>query len=389
MALSRRTFVRDLLGTGAALCVGCGREDSGSDSDRRAVPFADGDLQGVLAWRDEDPPDFGSRIGRGWDGRRYYDLGQLERVPPWITPTAEFFLRTFQPTSLVADPPRARDWSIRVSGFGAEAELSLASLRPRARGSVLIECAGNDATAGFGLMSCADWQGVPIAETLANLRPRAGASAVKVSGVDDHATPSRDGHSTPGASWVFRVEQLARAGAFLATGMNGAPLPPDHGGPVRLVVPGWYGCTQIKWVDAITWVGPDEPATAQMREFARRTHQRGIPVLAREYQPAAIDAAALPVRVERWRVRGETALRVVGIVWGGDGRERDLSIRIDPGGRWEPVALPAAERGRAWQVWEHVWRPRRSGSHVIRCRFDDRIIQRRQTAGFHDRTIEL
>ena len=284
MTLTRRTFLYDSFGAGAALLLGCGEEDAPSDGERTATPFAGGDLLEVVDWPDGDPPRFGVREGQGWDGRRYYDLAQLDPGARRNTPTAQFFLRTFQPASLAAHPPRATDWSIRVNGLvDAEAELPLASLRPRPRGPTLVECAGNDASARFGLMSCADWEGVALVEALASSTPRAGATAVRVSGVDDHATPSRDGHSTPGAAWVFSVAQLEQTGAFLATGMNGEPLSPDHGAPVRLVVPGWYGCTHIKWVDAITWVGADEPATAQMREFARRTHQRGIPVLAREY----------------------------------------------------------------------------------------------------------
>ena len=112
-------------------------------------------------------PALRTREGQGWDGRRYYDLAQLDPGARRNTPTPQFFLRTFQPASLAAHPPRA-DWSIRVDGLvEAEAELPLASLRPRPRGPTLVECAGNDASARFGLMSCADWEGVPIVEELA------------------------------------------------------------------------------------------------------------------------------------------------------------------------------------------------------------------------------
>src|SRR5204862_7518096 len=104
--------------------------------------------------------------------------------------------------------------------------------------------------------------------------------------------------------------------ALLATGMNGAPLPPDHGFPVRLIVPGWYGCACIKWIDRIDLVAADAPATTQMREFARRTHQNGEPALAREFTPAVIDQAAMPVRVEKWLADGRIAYRVIGVMWG-------------------------------------------------------------------------
>src|SRR6185436_10905211 len=134
------------------------------------------------------------------------------------------------------------------------------------------------------------------------------ATRVLVSGFDDHSQPST--HSTAGASWIFTLAELAETGAFLATRMNGEPLPRDHGFPLRLVVPGWYGCTCIKWVDAISFVDDDALATSQMQEFASRTMQNGMPALARDYLPAEIDQAAMPVRVEEWNVGGRLAYRV-------------------------------------------------------------------------------
>jgi DMSO/TMAO reductase YedYZ molybdopterin-dependent catalytic subunit len=107
-----------------------------------------------------------------------------------------------------------------------------------------------------------------MSEVLALLGPLPGASRVLVAGFDDHSQPSQA--SVAGASWIFTFEQLTRAGAFLATHMNGAPLALDHGAPVRLFVPGWYGCACIKWVNEIRLVGENEPATSQMQEFAAR-----------------------------------------------------------------------------------------------------------------------
>ena len=60
----------------------------------------------------------------------------------------------------------------------------------------------------------------------------------------------------------------------------------------------WYGCTCIKWLNAITFVDNDAEATSQMQEFAARTHQHGVPKLAKDYKPAIIDQAAMPIRVE-------------------------------------------------------------------------------------------
>ena len=166
--------------------------------------------------------------------------------------------------------------------------------------------------------------------------------------------------------------------------MNGQALTPDHGAPVRLAVPGWYGCAWIKWVDEIRWVAGDEPATSQMQEFAGRTHQNGVPVLARDYEAPAIDTAAMPIRVEQRRVDGRLEYRVVGIVLG---RNRHRRSSGDPlrhtGSRNARPCLPtavdaphlgaldpplAAGRTRVLRHQPSRQRTRRSGTVVSTCR---------------------
>src|SRR5208282_5958316 len=154
--------------------------------------------------------------------------------------------------------------------------------------------------------------------------------------------------SIAGASWIFTSEELKAAQAFLATEMNDKALTPDHGAPIRLVVPGWYGCTCIKWVERITFVADNAEATSQMQEYAGRTHQRGLPALAREFQPAAIDAAAMPVRIEKWVVEGKIKYRVVGIVWGGTTPIKKLMIRFNPEEDYVPVERFAQTKNDPW-----------------------------------------
>src|SRR5207302_3464729 len=97
----------------------------------------------------------------------------------------------------------------------------------------------------------------------------------------------------------------------------------------RLLVPGWYGCTCIKWVNAITFVDDDAEPTLHMQEFAARTHQQGTPKLAKRYRPAIIDQAAMPNRVEKWFMDGSIMYRVVGILWVGSCLVKALEIRFN------------------------------------------------------------
>ena len=170
-----------------------------------------------------------------------------------------------------------KPWTMRLNAPGREPE-SFAFARLKAMeqsmGVHLMECAGNTRAFHFGLMSAATWTGMPISDVLKPISNQAAATTrVLVSGFDKYQATSAT--SQPGASWIFTLDELKASRAFLATQMNGAPLTKDHGAPVRLVVPGWYGCTCIKWVDEITLVSDDAPATSQMQEYAARTHQQG------------------------------------------------------------------------------------------------------------------
>lgn len=347
-------------------------------------PFAGGRFVEILPFLGEGAARLEEKFGAGHDARRYTDLGRLER-DALVIPTARFYLRTEAPDLADLDAP----WSIDVSGLVTATTLDPVDLAARAtdQGELLIECSGNSRGAAYGLMSACTWRGVPVTELLDELDIDPAATRLLVRGFDERT--QRSTHSRPGASWVFTFDELASAGAFLATHMNGAPLPHDHGFPVRLMVPGWYGCACIKWVDALQLVDDEEPATAQMREFASRTHQRGVPDLARDYRPAAMHRAAMPVRLERWAVDGAPLIHVVGIVWGGSGPAEALEIRFGDDAPWAPVDLcPAPTNGRTWTLWSHAWRPTAAGSHTIRLRVaDDRVPQQRLDIGYYDRSV--
>ena len=256
-------------------------------------------------------------------------------------------------------------------------------------GTHLLECAGNTNPNNYGLMSVAEWTGVPISAMLEAAPPLPRASRILVNGVDDEQQQSRT--SIPGASWIFSREDLEQARAFLATHMNGTPLAPHHGAPVRLVVPGWYACTCIKWVNRIDWVDEDVEATSQMLEFASRTHQPPGARLAREFGPAALDVAAFPVRVEQWEIDRRPVYRVIGIVWGGSAPVEALQIRFRTEDPWIDVSEYTRPATTAtWSLWSHEWRPVEAGRYHIVMRVNDPSVRtRRLDLFFYIRTVDI
>jgi len=229
--------------------------------------------------------------------------------------------------------------------------------------------------------------GAPISDLLELCKSKQQATRVVVSGFDTYSASSAT--SLPGADWVFTVEQL-RSKAFLATEMNGQPLSKDHGAPVRLIMPGWYGCASIKWVNAITLVDENFLATSQMQEFAARTHQQGVPKLARDYRPAIIDQAAMPIRVEKWFVNGRITYRVVGILWGGSRLAKALEIRFNPEEDYVQVDHFSQLANDPWSFWSHAWTPKTVGTYMIRLRVTDPLLEtKRLDSGDYVRSVEV
>jgi DMSO/TMAO reductase YedYZ molybdopterin-dependent catalytic subunit len=327
--------------------------------------------------------------GPGLDARLFTDLSQLE-PGRLVTPIDSVYVRTAAPPGLRHD---AAGWTITVRPSGAErgVPLSAADLAAAARpmGPHVMECAGNGNPRNFGLMSAVEWDGVPLERLLDRVPRPPGATAVLVSGVDHGTQGSRQ--SLPGASWVFPLDVLGSSGPFLAVRMNGQALTPDHGAPVRLAVPGWYGCAWLKWVDEIRWVARDEPATSQMREFAGRTHQNGVPALARDYDAPAIDTAAMPIRVEQRRIDGRLEYRVVGIVWGGTAAVDRLMIRFATRDSVMPVRVcPPPATHHTWALWTHRWRPAEPGYYDITLKVADPAVRtRRLDLSFYIRRVRI
>ncbi|MBS2014389.1 MAG: molybdopterin-dependent oxidoreductase [Deltaproteobacteria bacterium] len=394
MQIGRRRALGLFAGAGAWV-VGCGDDDTSVGAAIASTPALCRGIEGgvfvrVVPFDGEGPAVLGVPTGAGLDGRLYDDLSTLE-VGSLVTPTSRFYVRTRYPDRL--DP--AAPWRVAVGGLvERELVMSLEEITSRAgaRGVHVLECSGNGSGAAFGMLSAAAWEGAPLLPLLrerARWRPE--ATRVLVSGFDDHSQPSA--RSTAGASWIFTTGELEATGAFLATKMNGEPLPRDHGAPLRLVVPGWYGCASIKWVNEIVLVGEGEPATSHMREFASRTMQSGTPELARDFRPAEIDAAAMPVRVEEWRVGERRVYRVLGLAWGARplAAAPSLAIRMNADRPYEPVAFCASPPdGASWSWWGHAFETRRPGPHEMRLAYREPGLRtRRLDSGFYARTVTL
>ena len=391
MNQTRRQVLGTLAAAGAATLVEPGEVLARLAADVPCTgPAPAGELLGTLPlFRDRSQAQpFGVKIsGQGLDARLITDLSILE-PDKLITPNALAYIRTEIPAAVAN---HQGPWTLDASGMlAAPATLKLDDLTKLSKkmGPHLFECSGNGNPSNFGLMSVAEWEGIPLSEVVARLKPAKDATGVLVSGVDHIGQNSQ--RSIVGASWVFPLASLDSLGAFLATRMNGEPVPADHGKPVRLAIPGWYGCSWIKWVNEIRFVGPDEPATSQMVEFANRTHQTSPHKLARDYSPADIQTAATPVRVEKRKGPNGIDYRIVGILWGGTKPVDRLAIRFGKDQATPFTVCPTPKTHTMWSLWEYRWKPAAPGTYDISLEVPDKSVpQRRLNSGYYRRQVEI
>jgi sulfane dehydrogenase subunit SoxC len=274
------------------------------------------------------------------------------------------------------DPDR---FELAVGGAVARPlTLSLDDLRarPHAELAVTMECAGN----GRALLSprplsqpwlteaigTAAWSGTPLAPLLEEAGPLEAVEVV-FTGLDRGVEG--------GAEQVFeRSLPLADAlepDVLLAYGMNGRPLLPQHGFPLRLVVPGWYGMTSVKWLTRITVV--DRPFAGYQQEHAYRLRldedDEGTP-LSRILPRALMIPPGVPSFPDRERTVEAGSCAVEGRAWSGHAPVSSVEFSSDGGATWAEAELGPAPSRWAWRSWRYEWTAAR-GEHLLCCRARD------------------
>jgi sulfane dehydrogenase subunit SoxC len=256
-------------------------------------------------------------------------------------------------------------WRLSVGGaVRRPLELRLDDLRrrPRVTTTVTLECAGNGRARLeprpvsqpwlVDAVGTAAWTGTPLAPLLAEAGVARGAVEVAFTGADH-------GIERGVEQDYARALPLADAlgpDVLLAYEMNGMPLPPQHGWPLRLVVPGWYGMAQVKWLTGITVL--DAPFTGFQNAVAYRLVQEageaGEPVT-RIMPRALMIPPGYPDFMSRTRfvAAGEHLLH--GRAWSGWAPVSRVEVSTDGGETWAEASLgPAADR-YAWRGWRYPW----------------------------------
>lgn len=354
LGVSRRHFLQILAGATAALHYGSVPRAWGADAAPTPV---------IKPTPKELFNDFGSNKEMRWEN--LYERG-------YLVPNELFFVRNHTRTPRVD----IGKWRLKIEGSGVEKplELSYDEILSLPAQSVIryVECAGNgrslfEAAHGkkadgtqwkLGAIGVAEWTGVPLDEILNRAGLKKSATDVMPEGLDDLKVRR-----------PMPVSKALEPDTLLVYAMNGQPLPPDHGYPIRALVPGWIGIASIKWVGRIevsekplfsTWntdsyilVGPDYQAEPP----------RKGPVLSTQNVKSALE---LPwdgeVSAARKLVRGRS--------WSPFGKIAKVEYSLDQGKNWRSATLREPNAAAAWTRWDFNWEPK-PGKATIRARASD------------------
>jgi len=336
-----------------------------------AVPWIAG--RAGFAGAAEEEPKFLIRSTRPLDAET-----PVEAFDKFLTPNRLFFVRShFGPPAVGLSP-----WRLEVDGMvDRPIALGLDDLKAL-EGETLpavLQCSGNGRAfykptiPGVawerGAVGNAEWGGVRLADLLRRAGVQDGAAHVHL-----HAA---DGPPNPKTPAYFRSIALDRAtdpSTLIATSMNGEPLPWLHGGPIRLVVPGWSGNHWIKWVRKIT-VSRDEAPGFYMQggyKMPRVPTPPGVDVKPADMDPVtAMNVKSLIARTHDGDTLSTGRHEVRGVAWTGEGHVVKVEVSTVEDPTWREAELLDEPRQGSWRRFKVAWTPPAAGSYTLQARATD------------------
>ncbi|MCQ4210648.1 molybdopterin-dependent oxidoreductase [Streptomyces longispororuber] len=269
-------------------------------------------------------------------------------ISPFITPNDDFYRVD---TALTVPKVDAGSWRLRIHGTGVTDELTLsfdALLRmPLVERDITLTCVSNEV--GGPYAGNARWTGVRLADLL----ERCGVRPPSRGGPADQLVA----RSVDGMTLGSPVEDVMDGrDALLAVGMNGQPLPFEHGFPVRMVVPGLYGyVSACKWIEDIELTTYDayDPYWVK-RDWARR---------------APVKTASRIDTPKPFARPGAGTVMVAGVAWAQHRGIDKVEVRVDDG-PWQEARLAAEDTADTWRQWSYAWQARKGG-HTLTVRATD------------------
>lgn len=298
----------------------------------------------------------------------------------FLIPNERFYVRSH----FAVPRLEAASWRMEVAGaVERPSRIGLDDLKkmPSRTITAMLECSGNGRVSlvpkakgilwDSGAVGNAEWTGVPLAALLERAGLKEGALEVVLEGADKGRVEEEP--KSPGEIHFARSIPLekARRDVLLAYQMNGEDLSPEHGSPLRAIVPGWYGMASIKWLKRILVVDRPFAGYFQTLDYSYFERRDGLPSLVATTENEVKSQVARPARHEA--IPGDSEYRVHGAAWAGESEVSQVEVSTDGGKTWAVAKLVGEPIPHAWRLWEWTWRtPKQAGPRIVMARATDR-----------------
>ncbi len=299
--------------------------------------------------------------------RRFLDLREIDGP---YTPADKFF------TTQHYGHPHVDGATFRLQVTGlvnSPKEMSLDDIRSLGETELVagFECSGNSRRAMQGLASNARWTGVPLHKVLNEVGVKDNAREVVFFGADRGKEEVQFRVSTYEVEQQYgrsiSVDQAMSPEPFLATAMNGAPLTVHQGFPLRLIMPGWYGAPNVKWLVNIHL--QQDPYLGKFQARWYRTLRGEMIGGELKWKETAITRMRLKSVIARITRQGDTC-NVLGFVLNDGTPLKSVEVRIDDGS-WQPATIEASQSKYAWKLFTYEWKGATPGEHTLVSRATD------------------
>ena len=275
----------------------------------------------------------------------------------------------------------ASDWTLAIGGrvtHPLQLNLEDIKARPSKTFAVTLECAGNGRarlsprplsqpwlTEAVGT---AEWTGTPLKSLLDEAQPLDASGEVVFTGMDRGI----QGDIEQQYERSLPLAECRRDEVLLAYAINGQPLPPQHGFPLRLIVPGWYGMAHVKWLRGITVVAGQFGGYQQAAAYHYRLgdDDSGVPVT-RMLPRALMVPPGVPDFMSRVRYLAPSRQVLAGRAWSGCAPVTKVEVSTDSGGAWATARLGDQVSPYAWREWTYEWDATRTGDYELMVRATD------------------
>jgi DMSO/TMAO reductase YedYZ molybdopterin-dependent catalytic subunit len=287
-------------------------------------------------------------------------------INSFYTPNNDFYVIQHYNQPTVAE----QGFSLKVTGLvNKPLSFDMAALkkRPKVEIDVGFECGGNGARLFQGLIGNARWGGTPLKSILEEAGVTAEGIEVVFYGTDKGEETIRDAKVEQHFGRSMHISDALADNVILAYEMNGEALPVYHGAPLRLLVPGWYGVANVKWLSQIH---------VQDRRFMGRFMARDYVTLSKQdiggetrWEERSVTKIRLKSAIVRVTKQGSTH-KVTGFVLNDGTPLKTVEISID-GGPWQAAKLDAAASQYSWKLFSYEWPNATPGEHTLVSRVID------------------